>query len=76
LNEYKKHVEKTPPCAALPDRAGERTSVDDTVAIVRGLKEKFEFTTACALRIRHHRGRFALASLHCRRFLPTGDRSD
>jgi len=43
LNEYKKHVEKD---AALARRFQtvlvSEPSVDDTVAIVRGLKEKFE----------------------------------
>ena len=43
LNEYKKHVEKD---AALARRfqtvmVGEPT-IDDTIAILRGLKEKFE----------------------------------
>ena len=73
LNEYKKHVEKD---AALARRfqtvmVGE-PSVDDTIAILRGLKEKFEIHHGVRIKdCGHRRRRHALAPLH-RRPLPAG----
>ena len=71
LNEYKKHIEKD---AALARRfrsvlVGEPT-VDDTIAILRGLKEKFEIHHGVRIKdCGHPRGRHALAPLY-RRPLP------
>jgi hypothetical protein len=52
LDEYRKHIEKD---AALERRfqpvyVGE-PSVQDTIAILRGLKERYQVTTRCGSRI-------------------------
>ena len=68
LNEYRKYVEKD---AALARRfqtvmVGEPT-VDDTIAILRGLKEKFEIHHGVRIKdCGDRRGRRAFAPLHHR----------
>jgi ATP-dependent Clp protease ATP-binding subunit ClpB len=47
LDEYRKHVEKTRPSSGrFPAGGRGRAVVEDTIAILRGLKERYESTTA------------------------------
>ena len=79
LDEYRKHIEKDAGArAALPAGAVGEPSVEDTIAILRGLKERYEVhhgvrITGPGARRRGH----ALVALH-RRPLPArqGDRPD
>ena len=42
LDEYRKHIEKMPPWNGGSSRSMWENPVEDTIAILRGLKEKYE----------------------------------
>ena len=70
LNEYRKYIEKDPALERRfqPVLIGE-PSVEDTIAILRGLKDRYEVAPRRAHQGRgHHRRRHAFASLHHRSF--------
>jgi len=64
LNEYRKYIEKTP-SNAVPDVFVGEPNVEDTIAILRGLKSATRCITEVRITVRHRgRGRTLSTVLH------------